>query len=297
MIPGSTAPVCAASVYAAPVPRLRPSTLSEWHEAFDPAVELDWSRADYGRRLLAEHLDQSHDGASRRRATVRRQVRRLRSLLPAPPARLLDAACGPGLYAVPLAEAGFEVTGIDVNQAALRHARRLARASPAAGRLRFRAADLRAPVAGGPFDAALLIYYVLEAFPRREQPAVLRRVAAALKPGGVAIVEMRLRPDQLEGRLPWWQVVPRSVLADRRHLLLGDTTYDRRRNLYVLREIAIFDDGSVAVQQSSAWFCPFDAIPSLFARAGLRVEAIHDGWTRDRGSQLSESVLVTARRH
>jgi hypothetical protein len=107
---------------------------------------------------------------------------------------------------------------------------------------------------------------------------------------------MRLRPDQLEGRIPWWEVVPRSVLSDRPHLLLGDTTYDRHRNLYVLREIAVFDDGSVAAQQSSAWLCPFDAIPSLFARGGLSVEAIHDGWTRTPGSQLSDSVLVVARR-
>jgi SAM-dependent methyltransferase len=289
-------PVCAAPDYAAPVTRLRPSGISEWPQPFDPAVELDWGRGDYGRRLLREHLDQSHDGATRRASAVRRQLRRLRELLPEPPAAVLDAGCGPGLYAVPLAEAGHAVTGLDANPAAIRHARSLARRSPAGQRLRFIRTDLRLPLPGGPYDAGILIYYVLEAFPRREQPALLRRLAEVLAPGGVLIAELRLRPDQVEGRIPWWEVVPRSVLADRRHLLLGDTTYDRRRNLYVLREIAVFDDGSVATQQTSAWLCPFDAIPRLFERGGFRLRSIYDGWTTSPGSQLSESVLVVAER-
>lgn len=275
--------------------RLRPSSIPAWPEPFDPRFELDWSRADYSRRLLREHLDQSHDGASRRRSVVARQVRRLRRLLPAPPARVLDAACGPGLYALPLARDGYRVTGVDVSPAALRHARAAAKEQGLA--VRFVRADLRAlAMPAASFDAVLLIYYVLEAFPRRQQSAVLRSVARCLAPGGLAIVEMRLRPDQLPGRVEWWEVASDSVLADRRHLLLGDTTYDARRNLYVLREIAVFDDGSVAAQQTSAWLCPFDGIPKVFARAGLEVTAVYDRWTESRGTALSESVLVVARR-
>jgi SAM-dependent methyltransferase len=183
-----------------------------------------------------------------------------------------------------------------VNRAALRHARRIAQDRAPKGRLRLRAADLRSPLPRQRFDAALLIYYVLEAFPRAEQPAILRNVASSLKPGAVFIAEMRLQPDQPPGRIEWWDVVPRSLLSDRPHLLLGDTTYDRRRNLYVLREVAVLDDGRIAVQQTSAWLCPFDRIPALFRRAGLTVERVFDGWTTHPGGQLSESVLVVARR-
>ena len=65
------------------------------------------------------------------------QVRRLRRLLPPAPARILDAGCGPGLYAVPLAAVGHDVTGIDVSAPALRHARGLARGARLLGRARF----------------------------------------------------------------------------------------------------------------------------------------------------------------
>ena len=223
-------------------------------------------------------------------------MRRLRRLLPAPPATVLDAGCGPGLYAGRLAAAGYDVTGVDVNPAALRHARAGAAAHPG-GRMRFQKAELQSlPQPRTPYDAALLIYYVLEAFPAREQPVVLRRIANALRPGGTVVVEMRLQPDQLPGRICWWDVVDRSVLSDRRHLLLGDGTYDRRRHTYVLREIALFDDGTVSGQQTSAWLCPFDRLPSLFRRGGFAVESIFDGWSADPGTQLSESLLVVARR-
>jgi len=277
--------------------RLRPSTLPEWPVPFDPRWELDWSRPDYSRRLLREHLDQSHDGATRRRRVVDDHVRRLRHLLPEPPSRLLDAACGPGLYAVRLAAAGYDTTGVDIAPAALRHARSLARAPALRGRVRFRGADLLTlDVPAVTYDAAILIYYVLEAFPRPQQPAVLRRLARCLRVGGRLIVELRLQPDQPSGRIAWWDVVPRSVLGDRRHLLIGDSTYIARRHSYVLREIAVFDDGSVAAQQTSAWLCPYDGIPALFRRGGLQVTALYDGWTRRRASAQSESVLVVAER-
>jgi SAM-dependent methyltransferase len=275
----------------------RPTSIPPWPVPFDSVAELDWGRPEYARRLLREHLDQSHDGASRRRTVIAAQVRRLRRLLPAPPSRILDAGCGPGLYAVPLAAAGHAVTGVDVSAAALRHGRRLAREVQLLGKVRFVKGDLRdAPLPAGGFDAALLVYFVLEAFSRAEQPQVLARIAASLAPRGTLIAELRLRPEQPPGRIDWWDVVPNSLLSDRRHLLLGDAVYDQRRHTYVLREVAIFDDGSVSVQQTSGWLCPFRSIPDLFSRAGLPDVTMFDGWSGSPAHALSETVLVVARR-
>jgi 2-polyprenyl-3-methyl-5-hydroxy-6-metoxy-1,4-benzoquinol methylase len=47
-----------------------------------------------------------------------------------PGARVLDLTCGPGLYAVALAERGAEVVGVDFGPASIAHARQLA-AAPA----------------------------------------------------------------------------------------------------------------------------------------------------------------------
>jgi SAM-dependent methyltransferase len=274
----------------------RPSRLETWPRAFDPRVELDWSDPAVSRRLLREHLDQTHDGASRRVTVIDKHVRRLLRLLPRAPAHVLDAACGPGLYSVRLARAGLDVTALDAGPAVIAHARRLAREHGVSDHVNARVGDLRHMNDSDRFDGAVLIYHVLESFPRREQAGVLRRLALALRKSAPLIVEMRLRPDQPDGRISSWEVVGESLLSDRRHLLLVDTVHDRARNTYVLRETAVFDDGRAEVQQTSSALTRFDAIPALFARAGLRVNAIYDGWTRFRGSSLSETVLVVARR-
>jgi SAM-dependent methyltransferase len=274
----------------------RPSEIEPWPEPFDPAAELDWANPDISRRLLREHLDQSHDGASRRERVVDDHVRRLLRLLPSAPAHLLDAACGPGLYSVRLAGAGHRVTAIDVGPAVIRHARRLARGAGVADLVDARVADLRGLSEAGRFDGALLIYHVLEAFPRRQQTGIVRRLATSLRDDAPLIVEMRLRPDQPHGRISTWDVVESSLLSDRRHLLLVETVHDRRRNTFVLRETAVFDDGTTAVQQTSSALSGLDEIAPRFAAAGLRVEAIYDGWSRFRASPLSETVLVVARR-
>ncbi len=274
----------------------RPSRLDAWPRAFAEDVELDWGDPLISRRLLREHLDQTHDGASRRLRIVGEHVRRLGHLLPSPPATILDAACGPGLYAVRLAAAGYQVTALDIGPAVVAHARRLAREQAVSDEVVARVGDLRDLDEVEQYDAALLIYHVLEAFPRRHQVGVLRRLGRALRADAALIVEMRLRPEQIEGRISSWDVVDGSLLSERRHLLLVETVHDRRANTYVLRETAVFDDGTTAVQQTSSAFTRFDAIPSLFARAGLRVDAVYDGWSRFRASALSESVLVVARR-
>jgi SAM-dependent methyltransferase len=272
---------------------LRPKGLPDWPIPFDRRFELDWGDPQVSRRVLREHLDQSHDGASRRLHVVERHVRRLLHHLPAAPADILDAACGPGLYAVRLARRGYTVTGIDVGDAVLRHARTLAREAGVGKRASFRTADLRSLDERGRYDAVLLIYYVLEAFRRTQQPLVLRRLAAALRPGGRLIAELRVRPDQPPGRLSAWEYVPFSLLADRRHLLLTDATYDDEAHTYVLREIAVLDDG-VAVQQTTGAFTLLSDVAPLFRRAGLEVVAVYDGWTRHRATGLSQSLLVIA---
>jgi len=272
----------------------RLSRIPAWPRPFDPGAELDWSDPTFSRRLLAEHLDQTHDGASRRRRLIDEQVRRLRRLLPDPPSRILDGGCGPGLYAVRLARLGYRVDGVDVGPAVIRHARREARAAGVGRQVHFEVGDLRSIPVSPRYDAVVLIYFVLENLPAGRQLSTLRRVGACLRPGGRLIAEMRLRPDQPPGRLSAWELTESSLLGRRRQLLLSDSVYDRARDVYVLREVAVFADGTLAVQQTTSRIFGFEEIPGLFARAGMRVVHTYDGWTRHPANALCESVLVVA---
>ena len=98
------------------------------------------------------------------------------------PCRTIDLGCGAGNYAIYLAERGFEVTGVDISQAAVEHARHNARER--AVHCRFVAADLldELPELGEPFAFGYdweVLHHI--AFEDREQYA--QNVYSLLHPG------------------------------------------------------------------------------------------------------------------
>ena len=73
--------------------------------------------------MLAEHLDQTHDLASRRTVRIERHLNWVhRALLSSKPSRILDLGCGPGFYANRLAALGHACTGIDYSPASIAYA-------------------------------------------------------------------------------------------------------------------------------------------------------------------------------
>jgi tellurite methyltransferase len=133
-------------------------------------------------------------------------LRRVARLLPRR-GRALDLACGEGQNAVWLAARGLAVTGLDVSPVAIARARALARARRVP--LRARVVDLtRHGLRRGWYDVVTCCHYL----DRRLIPAL----AAALRPGGVVVVEiatvrnLRLHPRPgrrfvlREGELASW---------------------------------------------------------------------------------------------
>jgi len=103
-----------------------------------------------------------------------------------PLARAIDLGCGAGGVSIELAQAGFEVTGVDFSRIALRKASRAARAQtiPPA-RLRFVRGDLTAggiPAVNGPFDL-LVDYGTLDDLPAAGRRAMAGYVTRLARPG------------------------------------------------------------------------------------------------------------------
>ncbi|HEU5061169.1 MAG TPA: class I SAM-dependent methyltransferase [Kofleriaceae bacterium] len=102
--------------------------------------------------------------------------------------RVLDAPCGYGRLSRPLAARGALVVGVDQSAALLAEAER-GRGDLPADRLRYLQQDLRQPLAEGGFDAAINVFSSLGYGSEAEDLAVLRTLAAAVRPGGLVLVE------------------------------------------------------------------------------------------------------------
>jgi SAM-dependent methyltransferase len=121
---------------------------------------------------------------------------------------ILELAVGTGRVAVPLAEAGYEVTGVDVDPAMLERARRAAERAGVSARLALveaDARDIRLPSAGSIGLAFIALNTMLLLPTRSDQGAVVRTLAEHLRPGGTAAIDVWL-PDaadlgRFDGRL------------------------------------------------------------------------------------------------
>ncbi len=108
---------------------------------------------------------------------------------------VLDLACGTGFLTIPLAEAGLAVTGVDVAQNMLDHARRKAGALP----IRWLHADCRTLDLGECFRLITMTGNAFQAFiTRADQEGLLGSVARHLAPDGRFAFETRFpRPSTL----------------------------------------------------------------------------------------------------
>lgn len=100
--------------------------------------------------------------------------------------RLLDVGCGPGRHAVPLAQAGLAVTGIDVSRRFLELAAEDARAVGV--RPAFFEVDARRMPFDDEFDAVISLCQGGFGLMGGDDSLVLKRMTEALKPGGKLVM-------------------------------------------------------------------------------------------------------------
>ncbi len=112
---------------------------------------------------------------------------------------ILDLGCGTGNHALPLAERGYEVVGVDRSPGMLAAAR--AKAEDAGAGVRFVEADLRRVELGATFDAVLLMFAVLGyQLDNDDVLAALGTARRHARPGGLLVFDIWYGPAVLRQR-------------------------------------------------------------------------------------------------
>jgi len=114
---------------------------------------------------------------------------------------VLDLGCGTGNHAIPLANRGYKVTGVDRSSAMLEHALGKVRDNPppgADGLAEFVKGDVRDVSLGRKFDAVLMMFAVLGyQLANEDVLAALRNVRRHLSPGGLFVCDVWYGPAVL----------------------------------------------------------------------------------------------------
>ena len=102
---------------------------------------------------------------------------------------VLDLTCGTGSQVFWLAEKGFDVVGVDINDKMLAIARH--KADQKGMSLRFESGDMRnSHVHVGQFDAVLTIFNAIGHLTKADFEVALQNIQANLKPGGLYIFDI-----------------------------------------------------------------------------------------------------------
>jgi len=115
------------------------------------------------------------------------EIEFIRRQIPDPPfRRILDLCCGEGRHAIPMARLGYDVTGVDTNEAALAVARQ-----SSGSNARFMRRDMRElHLLAEPYDAVLCMWQSFGYFDDATNAAVLKQIAEIMSPGGRLILDV-----------------------------------------------------------------------------------------------------------
>ena len=173
--------------------------------------------------------------------------------------RVLDAPCGAGRIAVHLVRAGCIVTGVDLNPRFIERARRRFATEGVSGQ--FAVSDLRQLDYQQEFDAICNWDGSFGYFSDAENADVLRRFAAALKPGGRLVVEQINRQFLMSQS---------DVVLDLRpgtRLDRWNASTQRMDSVWTIER----EDGEVTCHSSTQLYTPAE-FRELLERVGLRWE-------------------------
>jgi SAM-dependent methyltransferase len=175
--------------------------------------------------------------------------------------RLLDLGCGQGRHAVPLARAGYEVTGADRSAYLLEHAQQ--RADRLGMPVSWVQADMRALPWRGQFDACINLFNSFGYFEDdAENEQVLHEVCRVLKPGGKFLLDIANRDYYL---MNLW---PRAWRRQGEALILEETEFDPLTGRFETR-FTVLEGGRSESLAHSVRYYTAPELRTMLARAGL----------------------------
>lgn len=267
-------------------------------EPFEPSEAPFWDDPHIGPALLATHLDDAVEAASRSGPTMDRAVAWLAEQgLVGPGVRVLDLGCGPGLVAERLARVGCRVTGVDLSSGSLAHAR--ASADRAGLAIDYRRADFRELADVACYDVVLQSFGELSTFAPAVRDDLLARVRRALVPGGAFVFDAstpHLHPPT--GRT--WEASDGGFWRPGPHLVLSErfvTPADDGTQLACDQYVVVDGDVEGGVTTYRMWFHDHTraSLTAVVEAAGFVVEDVRGALTGEPATDDSAWLAVVAR--
>jgi SAM-dependent methyltransferase len=217
---------------------------------------------------------------------------------------LLELGCGTGRLLIPLARAGYQVTGVDLSPAMLAITRQRAETVGVAGKVTLIEGDFTTvPLAGNYRFAFIVMNTFLHLLTQDEQIAALRHWHAALAPGGLLLIDV-FAPDVAElagltGRVEFdksWQDVDTGAMVVKQVIRTVEQAEQLMHVIMFYDEVApdaVLRRTVVPFDLRYVW--RFEA-ELLLEKAGFEIEEVYGDWDLSPFDSASERLILVARK-
>jgi SAM-dependent methyltransferase len=209
-------------------------------EPWEEGDKIPWNEPEFSARMLREHLSQEHDKASRRIATIERQVSWIHNnILKGVSSRILDLGCGPGLYTSQLAQLGHTCFGIDFSPASINYAQNTA--TDKSLDCTYALADIRSADYGEGFNLIMLIFGEFNVFRLEDARKILKKARKALHPDGILLLEphtFEAVKHKGEAGTSWYSKSS-GLFSNKPHILLTEAIWNSEEAVAITRHYVI----------------------------------------------------------
>jgi SAM-dependent methyltransferase len=269
----------------------------ETSEPWCEGEKIPWNDPGFSERMLEYHLTQEHDLASRRFDIIDRHVDWIHNKLGGKPSKILDLACGPGLYSHRLTKLGHSCRGIDFSPASIKYAREQAIKEEV--EIDYALEDIRTADYGVNNDLALFIYGEFNVFKPADIKRVLKRAYDSLKEGGLFIAE----PNRYEtvkhvGTSPAsWYSSQEGLFSPKPHLCLMENFWDPEKRVATTRYFIIDAETSdVALHASSMVAYTRENLEEINREIGFKDIVFHESLSGGKKDLDKNLEVIEARK-
>lgn len=252
-------------------------------------IWLDPERAEL---VLKTHLDKNIPGGSKSNEFIDETINHINLVMPPKEfPKLLDLACGPGLYAEKLSILGYSVTGVDYNKNALDYAKD--RANELGININYVQQDITDLTFKQEYDLCLLIYQVYGSFNENDRMKILTNIHSSLKTGGYVLLDVLSENSykNYEVSQNWLLSRKNNLFSEKKHLTLASSL--KYPNMITLaKNLIVFEDGETLTYNYWSKHFTIKELDKEVKKIGFTIEKIYNDVNGNKYDEKDDQFAV-----
>lgn len=265
---------------------------------WDEGDNIPWNEPGFSGRMLAEHLSQKHDAASRRGEIIDDHVDWIHNdLLKGTPSKILDLGCGPGLYSSRLAKLGHECVGIDYSPASIEYAQKTCEVEGLS--CTYKCEDVRAAEYGEGYALAMFIYGEFNVFRREKIELILKKLSGALNENGILLLEPHTYDavKKIGATGPSWFTAESGLFSDQPHVCLSENFWNEDSQTAIRRWFVCDKSSENIIRYSATYQAYTDSeYRALLEQASFHAIQFYPSLSTHTPESSPSLMAITARR-